>query len=154
VQPSILASAAHGPTPSTVDSGGAAMSEPLPHDLPALITRYRWRARLGTVLAIAVIAATLGTAWYYFVRAPGPRSVCDHLARLRRSFPADAPAIDEAVALRAVSEPSQPVDAGSDQACVWFFATEQRTRGFFDYGRLARCVTFAKTPRELYPCVY
>lgn len=52
------------------------------------------------------------------------------------------------------SEASQPVDPGSDQACVWFFATEQNTRGFFDYGRLARCVTFAKTPRELYPCVY
>lgn len=46
------------------------------------------------------------------------------------------------------------MDPGSDQACVWFFATEQNTRGFFDYGRLARCVTFAKTPRELYPCVY
>lgn len=130
------------------------MSEPLPHDLPSLITRYRWRTRAGTALAIVVIAATVGTVWYYFVRAPGPRSVCDHLAGLRRSFPADAPAIDEAVAPRGVSEPSPAVDHGSDQACVWFFTTEQKQRGFFDYGRLARCVTFAKTPRELYPCVY
>ena len=128
------------------------MSEPLPHDLPPLITRYRWRARLGTALATVVVAGTLGTAWYFFLRAPGPRSVCDHLARLRRTFPADAPAIDETVAPRAVSEAA--VDPGSDQACMWFFATEQNTRGFFDYGRLARCVTFAKTPRELYPCVY
>jgi len=130
------------------------MSEPLPHDLPSFITRYRWRNRLGTALSAVVIGAALGTVWYYFVRAPGPRSVCDHLAQLRRSFPADAPAIDEAVAPRAVSEAPRPVDHGSDQACMWFFATEQRHRGFFDYGRLARCVTFAKTPRELYPCVY
>jgi hypothetical protein len=80
--------------------------------------------------------------------------VCDHLAWLRRSFPADVPAIDETVAPRAVSEAAQPFDPGSDQVCMWFFATEQKQRGFFDYGRLARCVTFAKTPRELYPCVY
>lgn len=130
------------------------MSEPLPHDLPSLITRYRMRTRIGTALAAVVIAAVLGTVWYYFVRAPGPRTVCDHLAALRRSHPADAPAIDEAVAPRAVSEASGPPEHGSDQACVWFFTTEQKQRGFLDYGRLARCVTFAKTPRELYPCVY
>lgn len=130
------------------------MSEPLPHDLPSLITRYRWRARLGTALAAAVIAGSVGTVWYYFLRAPGPRSVCDHLARLRRSFPADAATIDETVATRAVSEAASSVDPGRDQVCMWFFATEQKQRGFFGYGRLARCVTFAKTPRELYPCVY
>lgn len=130
------------------------MSEPLPHDLPSLITRYRWRTRIGTALAIVVIGTTLATVWYYFVRAPGPRSVCDHLAQLRRSFPADVPAIDETVAPRTVSEASQPLEPGSDQVCMWFFATEQKQRGFIDYGRLSRCVTFAKTPRELYPCVY
>lgn len=130
------------------------MSEPLPHDLPSLITRYRWRTRLGTALATVVIAGTLGTVWFYFVRAPGPRSVCDHLAWLRKSHPADVPAIDETVAPRAVGEVSQPAEPGSDQACMWFFATEQKQRSFIDYGRLSRCVTFAKTPRELYPCVY
>ncbi len=130
------------------------MSEPLPHDLPSLITRYRWRTRIGTALGTVVVAATLVTVWYYFVRAPGPRSVCDHLARLRQRFPEHAPAIDETVATRAVSEASQPVAPGSDQVCMWYFATEQKQRGFFDYGKLARCVTFAKTPRELYPCVY
>jgi hypothetical protein len=130
------------------------MSEPLPHDLPSLITRYRWRTRIGTALAAVVITATLGTVWYYFVRAPGPRSVCDHLAALRRRFPAEAPALDEAVAPRAVREASVLADHGSDQACVWFFTTEQKQRGFLAYGRLARCVTFAKSPRELYPCVY
>jgi hypothetical protein len=130
------------------------MSEPLPHDLPPFIRRYRWRSRLGTALAIAVVGSTLGTVWYYFVRAPGPRSVCDHLAGLRRSFPDDAQGLDEAVAPRGVSEASQPMAHSSDQACMWFFATEQNQRGFVDYGILVRCVTFAKTPRELYPCVY
>lgn len=151
---SILALPLRRSSLATVDSGSDGMSEPLPHDLPSLITRYRWRSRLGTALAVVVVGATLGTGWYYFVRAPGPRSVCDHLAGLRRSYPEHAPAIDEAVSPRAVSEASQPVDPGSDQVCMWFFATEQKQRGFLDYGRLARCVTSADTPRELYPCVY
>ncbi len=130
------------------------MSEPLPHDLPAFINRYRWRSRLGTALAIAVVGTTLGTVWYYFLRAPGPRSVCDHVMELRRSFPEDAATINEAVAPRGVSESMQPVTQDSDQACMWFFATEHKQRGFLDYGRLSRCVTFAKSARELYPCVY
>src|SRR5690606_28834648 len=61
-----------------VDSGRAAMSEPLPHDLPPLITRYRWRARIGTALAIVIVGGTLGVVWYYALRAPSPRRVCDH----------------------------------------------------------------------------
>jgi hypothetical protein len=130
------------------------MSEPLPDDLPPLITRYQWRSRLGTALAVAVVGTTLGAVWYYFVRAPGPRSVCDHVESLRRSFPEQAAGLDEAVAPRAVSEASRPVANSSDQVCMWFFATERKQRGFIDYGRLSRCVTFAKTPRELYPCVY
>jgi hypothetical protein len=105
-------------------------------------------------LASVVIGTALGTVWYYFVRAPGPRSVCDHVARLRHGFPGDAAGLDEAVAPRAVSESARPMDHDGDEACMWFFATEQKRRGFFDYGELARCVTFAKTPRELYPCVY
>ncbi len=130
------------------------MSEPLPHDLPSLITRYRWRSRLGTVLVTLTLAGVAGTVWYYFVRAPSPRSVCDHVARLRRDHPDDAPGLDEAVAPRAVSEAPQPASPDVDQACMWLFTTEQKQRGFFGYGRLARCVTFARTPRELYPCVY
>lgn len=130
------------------------MSEPLPHDLPALITRYRWRSRLGTVLALAVVGTTLGTVWYYALRAPGPRSVCDHVMSLRQRFPEDAATLQEAVTPRAVSESVQPTTRDSDQACMWFFATEHKQRGFIDYGRLSRCITFAETPRELYPCVY
>lgn len=128
--------------------------EPLPHDLPPLITRYRWRSRLGTVLAIAIVGTTLGTAWFFFVRAPSPRRVCDHVAWLQRNFPYESEGITEAMAPRGVSEAGHPVSASHDQACMWFFATEEKQRGFFDYGRLARCVTFSETPRELYPCVY
>lgn len=130
------------------------MSEPLPHDLPPLITRYRWRARIGTALAIVIVGGTLGVVWYYAIRAPSPRRVCDHMAWLRRTFPEHSGQLTEAMAPRGVSEAGRPVSASSDQACMWFFVTERTQRGFFDYGRLARCVTFAEVPRELYPCVY
>lgn len=130
------------------------MSEPLLHDLPPLITRYRWRTRIGTALAVAIVGGTVGVLWYYFVRAPGPRSVCDHVAWLRRTFPEHTDGLAEATASRAMSETGPAVPASSDQACMWYFVTEERQRSFIDYGRLARCVTFAETPRELYPCVY
>lgn len=129
------------------------MSEPLPHDLPPLITRYRWRVTVGTALAIMVIGGTLGVVWYYFVRAPSPRRVCDHVARLQRTFPQETQRIAEVMAPRGVSETSRTISTSTDQACMWLFATEETQRGFFDYGRLARCVTFAETPRELYPCI-
>ncbi|MEM9458247.1 MAG: hypothetical protein AAGF11_28990 [Myxococcota bacterium] len=130
------------------------MGESLPHDLPPLITKYRRRKTVGTVLAIVVIGTTLGTGWFYFVRAPGPRSVCDHVEMLRRRFPQSSAGLEDAFVPRGVSGSTRPVDHGTDQQCMWFFTTEQRRMSFFDYGRRARCVTFAESPQELYPCLY
>ncbi len=129
------------------------MSEPLPHDLPGFITRYRWRRRLGTALAIVVVGLSVGISWFYFVRAPGPRRVCDHIARLRRNFPQQALDLENAVATRAVDSSERAVHNTADQVCMWYFTTERKQRSYMDYGRLARCVTFAGTPRELYPCL-
>ncbi|MCX4246211.1 hypothetical protein [Paraliomyxa miuraensis] len=129
------------------------MSEPLPHDLPPLIARYRRRTLVGTVLAFVVIGGTLGVVWYFFVRAPSPRSVCDHVALLQRTFPQERARIADAMAPRGVSGAGRPMSSSTEQACVWLFATEESQRGFFGYGRLARCITFAETPRELYPCM-
>ncbi|MCH9687952.1 MAG: hypothetical protein K0V04_41365 [Deltaproteobacteria bacterium] len=129
------------------------MSEPLPHDLPGFITRYRWRARLGTALAIMVIGISVGVGWYYFVRAPSPRAVCDHVDALRHQFPAQASDIEAAVAPMAIGGSERAVNNTFDQVCMWYFTTEDKQRSFFDYGRLARCVTFADDPRELFPCL-
>lgn len=134
--------------------GARPMSESLPHDLPSFITWYRRRKAIGTALAIVVIGVALGVSWFYFVRAPGPQTVCDHVASLRRRFPQDTQGLEDAVAPLAVSGAPRPVTHSSDQLCAWFFTTEQKRLSFLEYGRLARCVTFAQTPRELYPCLY
>lgn len=130
------------------------MSESLPHDLPPLITRYRWRKAFGTGLAVVVIGMSLSVIWFYFVRAPGPRAVCDHVVSLRRQFPQQAQGLADAVAPLGVSGAPRPVTHSTDQLCMWFFTTEQKQLGFIDYGQLARCVTFAQSPAELYPCLY
>lgn len=130
------------------------MGESLPHDLPPLITRYRWRKTIGTVLAVVVIATTMGIGWFFFVRAPSPRSVCDHVQWLRRHFPQEAQGLEDAFAPLAVSGSRRSASHGTDQQCMWFFTTEQKQMSFFDYGRRARCVTFAESPQELYPCLY
>jgi len=128
------------------------MSEPLP-DAPSFITRYRWRLRLGTALAVVLITTTVITSWYYFVRAPGPRSVCDHVAQLRRHFPKDAPGLEDAVTPLASGEAPRAITNTTDQLCMWYFTAEQKERSFTSYGRLVRCVDFAETPRELYSCL-
>jgi hypothetical protein len=130
------------------------MSESLPHELPSFITRYRWRKTIGTVLAIVVIGGALGISWYYFVRAPGPESVCEHVAALRRRFPQDTQKLEDAVASLSVSGKPRPVSHSADQLCTWYFTTEQKQLSFVEYGQLARCVVFAESPQELYPCLY
>ncbi|MCA9711448.1 MAG: hypothetical protein KDK70_36760, partial [Myxococcales bacterium] len=129
------------------------MSESLPHDLPPLITWYRRRKALGTMLAVVVLTGMLGTTWFFFVRAPAPDSVCDHVAAMRRRFPQETQALQDAVAPLTMSGSPRAVTHSADQLCTWFFTTEQRQRSFLDYGRLARCVTFAESPQELYPCL-
>lgn len=126
------------------------MSEPLP-DEPSLISRYRWRVRLGTALTIAVIGTTLGVTWYAFVRAPGPRSVCDHVSRMRRAFPDEARRIE--AALTPMREDGPGASPSADQRCMWYFGAEQKALGFVDYGRRSRCVTSAEDPRELLACL-
>ena len=129
------------------------MSESLPHDLPPLITGYRRRKTIGTVLAIVVLVSTLATVWYFFVRAPSPKSVCDHMHALQRQFPQHGDRMRGAVSSLAVRDAPNPVHHSADQQCTWYFTTEQKQRSFFDYGKLARCVTFADTPQALYPCL-
>ncbi len=130
------------------------MSESLPHDLPPLITRYRRRYALGTAMAVVVTLTTVGAVWFYFVRAPGPRSVCDHVEGLRRQFPQDSRSLEDAFAPQAVGGSDQPVTPSTDQLCMWFFTTEQKQRSFVAYGQLSRCMTFAETPQELLSCIY
>ncbi|MEX1363830.1 MAG: hypothetical protein AB1Z98_11930 [Nannocystaceae bacterium] len=125
--------------------------EPLP-DEPSLIARYRWRVRLGTTLTIAIVASTLGASWFYFVRAPGPRSVCDHVAELRRRFPQDADRIEAALRPMTGGNPGS-VSQATDQLCTWYFTTERKQLGFVAYGQRSRCVTFASTPAELLSCL-
>lgn len=125
------------------------MSEPL-SDEPSLIVRYRWRVRLGTALAIAIIGATVGVSWYSFVRAPGPRRVCDHVASLRRHFPQDSSRLE--AALRPLSDRGE-VPQTADQLCMWYFGAEQKELSFVGYGQRSRCVTSAETPAELLACL-
>ena len=128
------------------------MSEPIP-DAPSFITRYRWRLHLGTALAVLIIGASVLASWYYFVRAPGPRSACDHIAGLRRRFPQQPRALEEAVTPLAAISSAKPISHTNDQLCMWYFTTEQKELSFFAYGRLSRCVGFAQTPRELLACL-
>lgn len=124
------------------------MSEPL-SDEPPLISRYRRRVRLGTALVIAIIGTTVGASWYFFVRAPGPRSVCDHVAELRRRFPDDARRLE--TALRPLNEAGASQSA--DQLCMWYFGTERKQLGFVGYGQRSRCATGAETAGELLACL-
>ncbi len=129
------------------------MTESQLDDTPPFIARYRWRIRLGTVLTVVVLGGSLIAVWYLFLRAPGPRRVCEHVAHMRRQFPQEAERLEEALATLSMGDPPRASLTGNDQQCVWFFATEHKQLGFFGYGRLARCVTGAESPRELYPCL-
>ena len=126
------------------------MSEPLP-DEPSLISRYRWRVRLGTALTIAILGTTVGATWWLFVRSPGPRSVCDHVTQMRRRFPQDARRLE--AALTPLREDGPGASPSADQLCMWYFGTEKKELGFVDYGRRSRCVTAAEDPAELLACL-
>ncbi|MEM7154418.1 MAG: hypothetical protein AAF799_16345 [Myxococcota bacterium] len=128
------------------------MSESLP-DAPPFISRYRWRSRLGTALTIAILSTTSGIVWYGFIRAPSPRSTCDHVSDLRRSFPQDSHRLDEAITPLAADNGPSMASTSSDQRCTWYFTTQQKELSYMAYGTLTRCVTGAETPTELLTCL-
>lgn len=128
------------------------MSESLP-DAPPFITRYLWRLRVGTVLAIAVLVLAIGSGWFYFLRAPSPDTLCDHVAQLRRAHPDDARMLTEAMNPMANDDPGRPMQPSSHQQCMWYFTTEQKQRGYLGYGRLSRCVSKAPSPTALFACL-
>ena len=128
------------------------MSEPLP-DAPTFITRYRWRMRLGSALVLMLLVSTVGVVWYFFVRAPSPTSLCEHVDALRRTHPADSPGFSEAMTPLAADSSALGSTHSDTQLCTWYFTTQHKERGFFEYGALARCVGAAQSPSALHSCL-
>lgn len=128
------------------------MSESLP-DAPPFISRYRWRSRLGTALTIAILSTTSGVVWYGFIRAPSPRSTCDHVGELRRAFPQQSHRLDEAITPLAADNGPSAARNSSDQLCTWYFNAQEKGLSYMAYGKLTRCVTGAETPGEALACL-
>ena len=88
----------------------------------------RLRTRIVLVMALAAVVAVGWGVWRLFLRAPSPSAVCEHLEAVH-AFPRMPISIGD----------QTPPSGTARQQCEWYYSATRKVRGFWGYGRVARC---------------
>jgi hypothetical protein len=98
--------------------------------------------KLASIVVLALIVA-LFTAWWAFVRAPGPEEVCAHIANVTKT---------EIEASGVSLESEAAVIEDIERGCVQHKLDKIQLRGRLKYAGYAKCVMAAQTVTEIGKC--
>jgi len=97
--------------------------------------------RVGQSLFLFV--ATLVTLWWFFVRAPGPHEVCEHIVEVT---------LTEAQAADMNAQSESALVTGLQERCIEHKLDKIKLRGRVKYARYAKCVMSASTLLDIESC--
>ncbi len=98
--------------------------------------------RIASVV-ILVLTATIFSFWFFFVRAPGPVTVCDHIMRVT---------LAEAEAQNLSPDTQDALVERLREGCIQHKLDKIQLRGRIAYAEYARCVMSKNTRAEIDRC--
>ena len=93
--------------------------------------------------AIFLFVATLVTLWWFFVRAPGPQELCEHIVDVT---------MREAQAAKMNPESEAALITGLQERCIEHKLDKIQLRGRVKYAEYAKCVMAAQTLLDVESC--